>query len=117
MAHQKPLAKKMPEKKASEKKVLEEKAFGMKGPEKKGLKKKELEKKALGKKPSEKKALEKKKTTPKRIVVEIAPGIQKLLGGYILGYNKNPDRVSPPLKLTDVVNQALDAYLGKPKGL
>lgn len=54
---------------------------------------------------------DKKKGKSKRVVTEIAPGVRTLLDAYIQAYNEGPDRVSSPLKYTDVVNQALDEFL------
>jgi hypothetical protein len=58
----------------------------------------------------------KKKRQAKRVVTEIAPAVRIMLDAYITGYNEGPDRVSPLLKYTDVINQALDEFLpGKPQ--
>jgi len=62
------------------------------------------------------KASGKKKPQVKRVVTEIAPGVREMLDTYIKTYNEGPERVSSPLKYTDVINQALDAFLpGKPQ--
>jgi hypothetical protein len=62
------------------------------------------------------KAEAKKKSQSKRLVTEIAPGVRTMLDAYMKAYNEGPDRVSSPLKYTDVINQALDAFLpGKPE--
>ena len=52
-----------------------------------------------------------KKPQSKRIVTEIAPGVRVLLDTYMKAYNEGPERVSSPLKYTDVINLALDAFL------
>ena len=57
------------------------------------------------------KAGDKKKTPSKRVVTEIAPGVRVMLDDYMRAYNEGPERASSPLKYTDVVNQALDAFL------
>ena len=45
------------------------------------------------------------------INVEIAPGNQARMTDYIETYNARPDRRTPKLKYTDVVNDALDRFL------
>jgi hypothetical protein len=40
--------------------------------------------------------------------VEIAPGNQAAMDRYIESYNHTPDRKTPKIKYTDVVNEALD---------
>ena len=58
---------------------------------------------------------DKRKPQAKRVVPEIAPGVRVLLDAYMKAYNEGSERVSSPLKYTDVINQALDAFLpGKP---
>lgn len=62
----------------------------------------------------------------RKINVEIAPGNQADLDRYIQEYNHSPDRTTPKVKYTDVVNEALDQFLtdrgtqkkarGKPAG-
>jgi len=52
-----------------------------------------------------------KKPQAKRVVTEIAPGVRVLLDAYMKAYNEAPERVSSPLKYTDIINQALDAFL------
>lgn len=49
----------------------------------------------------------------KKINVEIAPGNQTKMDEFIKYYNKQPDRKTPKLKYTDVVNEALDVFLTK----
>ena len=44
----------------------------------------------------------------KEINVEIAPGNQAAMDRYIESYNHKPDRKTPKIKYTDVVNEALD---------
>jgi len=42
--------------------------------------------------------------------------VREMLDTYMKTYNEGPERVSSPLKYTDVINQALDAFLpGKPQ--
>ena len=48
----------------------------------------------------------------RRINVEIAPGNQAKMDVYIDAYNRKPDRSTPKIKYTDVVNDALDRFLG-----
>lgn len=49
----------------------------------------------------------------KLVNVEIAPGNQSRMDAWITEYNARPDRSTPKLKYTDVVNEALDAYLSR----
>jgi hypothetical protein len=53
----------------------------------------------------------KKAQTTRRINVELAPGIQFLVKQYLDSYNNSNDRTSPPIRYTDLINTALDAYL------
>jgi hypothetical protein len=46
-----------------------------------------------------------------KINVEIAPGNQARMARFIEAYNTRPDRRTPKLKYTDVVNEALDRFL------
>ena len=46
-----------------------------------------------------------------KINVEIAPGNQTRMTKFISAYNARPDRRTPKLKYTDVVNEALDRFL------
>ena len=48
----------------------------------------------------------------RKINVEIAPGNQAKMDLYIEAYNRRPDRRTPKIKYTDVVNDALDRFLG-----
>jgi hypothetical protein len=57
------------------------------------------------------KAGSKKKPQAKRVVTEIAPAVRVMLDAYMKAYNEGLERVSSPLKYTDVINQALDAFL------
>ena len=50
--------------------------------------------------------------TARKINVEIAPGNQAKMDVYIEAYNRRPDRSTPKIRYTDVVNDALDRYLG-----
>jgi hypothetical protein len=47
----------------------------------------------------------------KKLNVEIAPGNQMRLEVYMKSYNARPDRKTPRIKYTDVLNMALDTYL------
>jgi len=47
----------------------------------------------------------------RKINVEIAPGNQRAMDLYIEGYNRRPDRRTPKVGYTDVVNEALDRFL------
>lgn len=61
----------------------------------------------------------KKKPQAKRVVTEIAPAVRVMLDAYVDAHNEGPARVSSPLKYTDVINLALDAFLPsnpKPSG-
>lgn len=42
---------------------------------------------------------------------ELTPANHRRIRDYIDAYNKDPDRVSPKIKVADVVNQALDRWL------
>jgi hypothetical protein len=53
----------------------------------------------------------KDKEGARKINVEIAPGNQMKLEAYIEGYNARPDRKTPKVKYTDVLNAALDQFL------
>ena len=58
----------------------------------------------------------KNKTQAKRVVTEIAPGVRTMLDDFLKAYNEGPERVSSPLKYTDVLNKALDGFLpGRPE--
>jgi hypothetical protein len=46
-----------------------------------------------------------------KINVEIAPGNQAKMDFYIKTYNSRPDRKTPKIKYTDLVNDALDQFL------
>jgi hypothetical protein len=54
---------------------------------------------------------DKEKPGSKKINVEIAPGNQAAMDRYIESYNHKPDRKTPKIKYTDVVNEALDRLL------
>lgn len=57
-----------------------------------------------------------KKAQAKRVVAEIAPGVRVMMDAYMKAYNEGSERVSSPLKYTDVINQALDMFLpSKPR--
>jgi hypothetical protein len=47
----------------------------------------------------------------KKINVEIAPGNRAKLEAYIKAYNARPDRKTPKVKYTDVLNAAVDQFL------
>jgi hypothetical protein len=51
---------------------------------------------------------DKEKPGSRKINVEIAPGNQAAMDRYIESYNHTPDRKTPKIKYTDVVNEALD---------
>jgi hypothetical protein len=51
-------------------------------------------------------------TAVRKINVEIAPGNQAKMDVYIKAYNRRSDRSTPKIKYTDVVNDALDKFLG-----
>jgi hypothetical protein len=57
---------------------------------------------------------DKEKGGSRTINVEIAPGNQAALDRHIEAYNARPDRGTPKVKYTDVVNQALDGFLSPP---
>lgn len=54
---------------------------------------------------------EKEKGGSRKINVEIAPGNQQAMDRHIESYNHTPDRKTPKIKYTDVVNVALDKLL------
>jgi hypothetical protein len=54
---------------------------------------------------------DKERTGAKKINVEIAPGNQAAMDRYMDAYNRRPDRTTPKIKYTDVVNMALDRLL------
>ena len=57
-----------------------------------------------------------KKAVSKRVVTEIAPAVRALLEAYLSAYNDGPERVSSPLKYTDIINRAIDEFLpSKPR--
>jgi hypothetical protein len=53
-----------------------------------------------------------KEKTSEKLHVEIAAGNWKKMEEYIKGYNDSPERVTPKIKIADVVNQALVKHLG-----
>jgi len=54
------------------------------------------------------------KSVSRKINVEIAPGNQKAMDVYIHAYNRRPERTTPKVGYTDVVNEALDRFLSSP---
>jgi hypothetical protein len=54
---------------------------------------------------------DKGKTDSRKINVEIAPGNQQAMDVYVESYNQRPDRTTPKIGYTDVVNDALDKFL------
>jgi len=54
---------------------------------------------------------DKGKADSRKINVEIAPGNQQAMDVYVESYNKRPDRTTPKIGYTDVVNDALDKFL------
>lgn len=63
---------------------------------------------------------DKERAGSRKINVEIAPGNQAAMDRYIESYNHKPERKTPKIKYTDVVNSALDQLLSTrrpaPKG-
>ncbi len=53
----------------------------------------------------------KKTARTKRVVTEVAPAVRVMLDTYLNAHNVDSERVSSPLKYTDVINLALDAFL------
>ncbi len=51
------------------------------------------------------------RSSAKKINVEIAPGNQAAMDRYIEDYNRRPDRTTPKVGYTDIVNEALDRLL------
>jgi hypothetical protein len=51
------------------------------------------------------------KKASKRINVEIAPGVYRLLKAKRDEVNAAPDRAEPPQSYADMLNRALDSYL------
>jgi len=47
----------------------------------------------------------------KRINVELAPGVVRLLKERMASINDDPDRSGPPVTYADLVNEALNEYL------
>ncbi len=56
-------------------------------------------------------AKKKAKVEARKINVEIAPAVQRELDAHIQTYNGRPERSTPKLKYTDVVNEALAQFL------
>lgn len=54
---------------------------------------------------------DKEKSGAKILNVEVAPGNRTRLEAYIHGYNTRPDRKTPKIKYTDVLNEAVDRFL------
>jgi hypothetical protein len=54
---------------------------------------------------------DKEKVDSRKINVEIAPGNQQAMDVYVESYNQRPDRTTPKIGYTDVVNDALDKFL------
>ncbi|HEY9592825.1 MAG TPA: hypothetical protein VHE79_00010 [Spirochaetia bacterium] len=52
-----------------------------------------------------------KKDKAREINVEIAPGNQRAMDDFIERYNTSPDRATPKITYTDVVNDAIDQFL------
>ncbi len=53
----------------------------------------------------------KDKAAGRTINVEIAPGNQAAMDRYVDWYNHRPDRATPKIGYTDLVNEALDRFL------
>ena len=58
----------------------------------------------------------KDKSGARMINVEIAPGNQAAMDRYVESYNHSPQRATPKIGYTDVVNEALDRFLGGASG-
>ena len=58
----------------------------------------------------------KDKSGARMINVEIAPGNQAAMDRYVESYNHSPQRATPRIGYTDVVNEALDRLLGGASG-
>ena len=54
---------------------------------------------------------DKRKADSRTINVEIAPGNQAAMEASVDSYNKKPERSTPKIGYTDVVNEALDKFL------
>ncbi len=54
---------------------------------------------------------DKGKADSRKINVEIAPGNQRAMDMYVESYNQRPERSTPKIGYTDVVNDALDRFL------
>jgi hypothetical protein len=54
---------------------------------------------------------DKGKAGSRKINVEIAPGNQEAMDVYVESYNQRPERSTPKIGYTDVVNEALDRFL------
>jgi hypothetical protein len=54
---------------------------------------------------------DKGKADSRKINVEIAPGNQQAMDMYVESYNRRPERSTPKIGYTDVVNDALDKFL------
>jgi len=52
----------------------------------------------------------------RKINVEIAPGNQVAMEGYVDWYNHRSDRTTPKIRYTDLVNEALDRFLSSSGG-
>lgn len=44
---------------------------------------------------------------------ELSPANRRRLEAYLAGHNEDPERVTPRLKVGDVVNHALDLWLSR----
>jgi len=51
------------------------------------------------------------KSDSRKINVEIAPGNQAAMDAHVSAYNGKPERSTPKIGYTDVVNEALDRFL------
>ena len=54
-------------------------------------------------------------TSGEKLHLEIAAGNWKKMEAHIKEYNDSPSRVTPKIKIADVINQALVKYLGLEK--
>jgi hypothetical protein len=50
------------------------------------------------------------KMESRKINVEIAPANRRCMERYIEKYNDRPERTTPKIKYTDIINEALDMF-------
>ena len=56
------------------------------------------------------------KKETKKVNIEIAPAVRRELDDYLDTYNKNPDRSTPKLNYTDIINDALKLFFDEKMG-